>query len=81
MLERDTTSTAPLLCRAFSIVDPATSDPFTRGQNQKVTVLADVEDICAENEIIYCPASSNTKRDAGVPLVTPSDMPAVYVSG
>ena len=63
------------------MVEPATSTPFTRGQNQKLTVLLDVDEICAENETMYCPASSKTKRDAGVPCVMPSEIAVVYVSG
>jgi hypothetical protein len=61
------------------MVDPVTSAPLTRGQNQKFTVELDVDAICAEKLTMYWPASSNTKREAGVPFVIPSAMLDVYV--
>ena len=50
-----------------------------RGQNQKLTVELDDEAISTEKLTMYSPASSNTMRDAGVPLAMPEEVPAVYV--
>ncbi len=60
------------------MVDPETSTPFTRGQNQKFT-LDDDDAICAEKLIMYSPPSANTMRLAGVPFVIPSAILEVYV--
>lgn len=49
------------------------------GQNEKLTVELDDEDISTEKLTIYSPASSNTIRDAGVPLAMPEEVWAVYV--
>ena len=61
------------------MVEPATSVPLTRGQNQKFTVELDVDAICAEKLTMYCPASAKTRREAGVPFVIPSAVLDVYV--
>ena len=61
------------------MVEPVTSVPLTRGQNQKFTVELDVDAICAEKLTMYCPASANTRREAGVPFVMPSAVLDVYV--
>jgi hypothetical protein len=64
----------------FSIADLGTSVPLTLTQNHILTVEADVEAICIEYVTEYCPASSTTKREAGVPFVIPSAKSSVNVS-
>ena len=74
-------SVAPLDERLVRMADVGMSTPLIRGQNQKFTRLEFVDVICAVNESIYSPPSSNTIREAGDPSEMPFAVPTVKVRG